>query len=134
MIFRDIYQKNDTWVIYTKYEPAGCGFEVGNFTQLPQAQSVNTYTAQKAIPAMGIRVISRKSYFYDKKGETLVSRKGYLTAGDAVVVLEPSGGFSFVRFSEPRSDKSTYGKGTTGWVRSADLVNPFPPASKEPKP
>ncbi|WP_321929961.1 hypothetical protein [Paraburkholderia guartelaensis] len=125
-----IYKKDSAWVISTDEEPGGCGFEVGGFMHLPQDQSTNTYTAKKSIPAIGVRVVNKKTYFYDKSGEDFARRSGYLTPGDAVVILQQNGAFSFVRFSDPRSDKATYGKLTTGWMRSIDLVNPFPLAIK----
>lgn len=125
-----IYIKDSTWVISTDEEPGGCGFQVGGFMHPPQDQSTNTYVTEKSIPAMGIRVINRKSYFYDKNGETFAKRNRYLTPGDAVVLFQENGAFSFVRFSDPRSDKTTYGKLATGWLRSSDLVDPFPPAIK----
>jgi hypothetical protein len=122
-----IYEKYNGWVISTKDEPGGCGFEVGSFHFPPTLPEATHYSVTKTIPAEGIRVVGGKSYFYDQIGTAFVKRNGYLIPGDAVVVLQGKGVFSFVRFSDP-----TNGKVTTGWIRSSDLVNPFPPSFDQP--
>jgi hypothetical protein len=88
--------------------------------------SARTYTITGEFPAIGIRLVKGKSHFYDYKNGNYVARKGYLTKWDGVVQIKTQGNFSYVRFVDPRADAKTFGKVTTGWIHSSDLVNPFP--------
>ena len=84
------------------------------------------YRVQKEINAIGIRLVKEKSYFYDYSGAEFSRRKGYLTKWNGVVVLKTRGQFSYVRFVDARLDAASLGRVTTGWIRTADLVDPFP--------
>ena len=83
---------------------------------------------EKKTEAIGIRALSKKSPFYKKIGLRFDSTRAYLVEGDVVVVLATSSAYSYVRYANP--DLTSGGRVTTGWVRSADLVNPFPSAGK----
>ncbi|MDH6152281.1 MULTISPECIES: hypothetical protein [Paraburkholderia] len=126
----ELYRRGGAWIIRTDEGQAGCENALGAFTSFP-ADKVGgeIFSVTKKIPAIGIRLVSRKSFFYDFRDEQFIVRKGYLTPGDGVVVLQTHGKFSYVRFSDPGPD--TNGRVTAGWVYSADLVNPFPAASKQ---
>lgn len=129
----DLYRSGDEWVIKTSTGQAGCENSTGGFIfNLGSLQAARYYVVKK-IPAIGIRLVIRKSYLYDFHDEIFSARKSYLTKWNAVVVVEARGQFSLIRFSDPRLNAKSYGKVTTGWIHSEDLVDPFPLASKEPK-
>ncbi|MFL9966230.1 hypothetical protein PQR02_35570 [Paraburkholderia sediminicola] len=125
-----LYSDGDRWVLQTDTEQAGCGNAMGGFGFPPSDRSINNFFVEKRIQAIGIRTVIRKSYLHDKTTTSFSRRKAYLTASDNVLVLQERDGFSYVRFSDPRSYAAHPGALTLGWLRSADLVNPFPPASK----
>ncbi|CAD6526942.1 hypothetical protein LMG27952_01975 [Paraburkholderia hiiakae] len=127
----ELYVRGDTWLIRTDTGQAGCENSLGVFMSLP-ADTVGgaIFTVKKRIPAKGIRLVKKKSLFYDRQDGKFIERKGYLTRGNGVIVLQVNGEFAYVRFADPRTNVQSFGKVTTGWIRSADLVNPFPPAAK----
>lgn len=125
-----LYRDGDRWVLQTDVEPAGCGNAMGGFGFAPSTRSINNFYVEKRIRAVGIRTVIRKSYLHEKTATSFSRRKAYLTASDNVLVLQERDGFSYVRFSDPRSYVANPGAVTLGWVRSTDLVNPFPPANK----
>lgn len=124
-----VYRRDDTWIIRTNEGQAGCENGLGAFVS-PPADKVGgeMFSVTKRISAIGVRLVNRKSFFYDLQSGKFVARKGYLLKWNGVIVLRVHGRFSYVRYSEsnpPSSDRVT-----TGWVRSIDLVNPFPPRNK----
>lgn len=126
----ELYRRGETWIIRTDEGQAGCENALGAFTSFPTDKvGGEIFSVTKKISAIGIRLVSRKSFFYDLRDEQFIVRKGYLAPGDGVVVLQAHGKFSYVRFSDPR--QGTDGRVTTGWVHSADLVNPFPPVARQ---
>jgi hypothetical protein len=122
----DVYTMGDQWIIQTIGEPPGCGGATGFFHLDPYEHDAFRYYVTKRIPAIGIRIVSNKSFFYDARGVQFVKRKGYVTSGDVVAVLKESGGFSYVRYTDPDYFSQDPGRITSGWVRSVDLTDPFP--------
>ena len=119
-----LYAKEEGWVIRTSKPQAGCGNAEGVFEFGPPDIRAERYAILKRIPALGIRMVGEKTPCYDFRGGNFVRRKGFLLKWDGVVVLRARGTFSYVRYSDPRSNGD--GRVTTGWVHSADLVDPFP--------
>jgi hypothetical protein len=105
---------------------------LGAFTSYPPDKvGGEMFTVRRRIPATGIRLVNRKSFFYDLRDDKFIARKGYLTQSNGVIVLQARNQFSYVRFADPRVNVANPGRVTTGWVHTADLVNPFPPAAKK---
>ncbi|MBP0590014.1 hypothetical protein J8I87_09825 [Paraburkholderia sp. LEh10] len=104
---------------------------MGTFTFDPNDFRSVSYYVQQEIPAIGIALAKRKTNFFDYQNGTYVARKGYLAKWNAVIILQIRDQFSLVRFVNPHTNVENFGRVTTGWVRSSDLVNPFPPASKQ---
>ena len=125
-----LYRRENEWIIRTTSAQAGCENAMGTFTFDPDDFRAASYYVEQELPAIGIRLIKNRSNFYDFRGGKFVARKGYLTKWNGVVILRTLDQFSFVRFVDPRANVENPGRVTTGWVRSADLANPFPPASK----
>ncbi|WP_353556567.1 hypothetical protein [Paraburkholderia terrae] len=121
-----LYRDGDEWVIRTSRPQAGCANAMGIFEFDPSDIRAETYAVSKRIPAIGIRLVNSKTSFYDLRGGQFFARKGYLTKGDGVIVFKEFRGYSYVRYVNPNSSQE--GRVTTGWVHSADLANPFPPA------
>nr|WKF55909.1 hypothetical protein HUO10_000353 [Paraburkholderia busanensis] len=119
-----LYRDDDGWVIRTTHPQAGCASAQGVFEFDPPDFRAKNYEIKSTVPAMGIRIVKSKSFFYDLKDEKFVPRKGYLTKWNGVVVLKISRDFSYVRYVDtgPKFD----GRVTFGWLRSNDLVDPFP--------
>ncbi|MFM0018220.1 hypothetical protein [Paraburkholderia azotifigens] len=89
------------------------------------------YTEVKRIAGLGFGVATRKTVIYINPDE--IKKRGYLLAGDTVAVIKQKNNYSYVRYVNPDmliedDDKRHI---TTGWVRSTDLVDPFPPAGKQ---
>lgn len=127
-----IYRNGSDWIVQTSNEQAGCGGAVGIFAKGLNDKSFR-FSEESHISAIAIRVVRRKTFFFDRKRNYFIERVGYLTENDNVVLLEQQGKYSRVRYVNPYFFSSNSGAVTNGWVRSADLVNPFPPAGKEPK-
>ncbi|MBP0593063.1 hypothetical protein J8I87_25770 [Paraburkholderia sp. LEh10] len=128
----ELFRGHETWIIRTDEGQAGCENALGAFTSFPKNKvGGEIFTMENKIPAIGIRLIARKTYFHDVRNGKFLARKGYLTKRDGVIVLRTQDQFSYVRFADTRIDTSSPGRVTTGWVRSADLVNPFPPLNKQ---
>lgn len=116
-----IFVKNSDWIIQTKDSPPGCGGAMGSFLNGPEDLHPTRYTEVEQVPAIAIRTVTRKTFLFDKKGKIFSSRKGYLTSGDVVAIIEQSDLYSYVRFSHPAT-----GEVTTVWVNTKNLRNPFP--------
>jgi hypothetical protein len=121
-----VYIMGDQWIIQTTGEPAGCGGSTGFFHLDPYEHDAFRYYVRKKVPAIGIRVASRRTFFYDNQGIQFIKRKGYMVPGDVVAVLKESGGFSYVRYTDTDYFNQVPGRVTSGWVHSADLANPLP--------
>ncbi|HDR9485241.1 TPA: hypothetical protein QDB99_004505 [Burkholderia aenigmatica] len=124
----NLYRRDDEWVIKTDTGQAGCENDTGTFTFDVNFIGAVHYFEEKKISALGIRIINRRSTFYDYNDGRFIARKGYLVNRNLVVALRQVGQFSFVRFVNPRIDTKNAGQVTTGWVRTENLVNPFPEA------
>jgi hypothetical protein len=123
----NLYRNEDEWSIKTSRGQAGCENATGEFMfDLDANPGAHIYNVQKKISAIGIRLVAGKSYFYEYSGGGFVKRKGYLTKWNGVVVLKTRGQFSYVRFVDARLDAASPGRVTTGWLRTGDLVDPFP--------
>jgi hypothetical protein len=127
----NLYRRENEWIIRTATAQAGCENAMGTFTFDHNDFRATSYYVTQEIPAIGIRLVKKKSNFYDRQDGKFVARKGYLTKWNGVVILRTLDQFSFVRFVDPRTNVENAGRVTTGWVRSADLVNPFPLGSKQ---
>ncbi|MBB5408624.1 hypothetical protein HDG34_002561 [Paraburkholderia sp. HC6.4b] len=126
----DLYRNGNEWVIKTSSGQAGCENATGGFIFDLGSMEAAKYYAVKKIPAIGIRLVNGKSSLYDYRDGKFLAKKSYLTKWNVVVILETHNQFSLVRFADPRLNVESYGRVTTGWVHTSDLVNPFPPASK----
>nr|WKF55912.1 hypothetical protein HUO10_000356 [Paraburkholderia busanensis] len=123
-ISADLYRRDNEWVIQKKSGQAGCENSAGTFTfGLKDLQSVTYYVTQE-MPAIGIRIVSGKTRFYDIRGGNFVPEKSYLVDGDAVVELKTKGDYSYIRYvgMKPTAE----GHVTFGWLRTNALVDPFP--------
>jgi hypothetical protein len=112
--------------ISTEKPRGGCQSAAGLFSDggLP-------YTEVKRMAGLGFGVANRKTFIYQNPDE--IRKIGYLLAGDTVAVINRKNGYSYVRYVNPDmliedDDKRHI---TKGWVRSTDLVNPFPPLGKQ---
>ncbi|MCW3701993.1 hypothetical protein UE99_001740 [Burkholderia cenocepacia] len=119
-----LYKKDDGWVIRTVSPQAGCSSAQGIFSADPPDIAAKEFFTSNEIPAIGIRLVANKSYFYAPKGNEFIAKKSYLVNGNPVVVLKMRGEFSYIRYVDtgPKFD----GRVTFGWLRSKDLVDPFP--------
>jgi hypothetical protein len=124
-----LYRKDDEWVIKPSRPQAGCANSMGVFEFDPLDIRAEGYAVSRKIPAVGIRLINAKAQFHDLHEGRFVARKGYLTKNDGVIVLKEFQQYSYVRYADPNSAEP--GRVTTGWVRSVDLVNPFPRVVKK---
>nr|WP_322031270.1 hypothetical protein [Paraburkholderia sp. J76] len=126
-----IYRKGGDWVVKTTRPQAGCANAMGVFEFDPSQEGAESYYVSDTAPAIGIRLVNLKTGLFDLKDGKFSLRKGYLTKGDGVVVLKTYEQFSYVRYYNPHMNTRNAAKVTTGWIHSADLVNPFPPATKQ---
>ncbi|WP_321798065.1 hypothetical protein [Burkholderia sp. BCC1988] len=119
-----LYKKYEGWVLRTVSPQAGCSSVQGIFSADPPDISAKEFFTSSEIPALGIRLVTKKSNLHDIKGGKFIVKNSYLISGDAVVVLKVRGEFSYVRYvnTGPKFD----GRITFGWLRSKDLVDPFP--------
>lgn len=113
--------------IRTEKPQAGCQSAAGLFS----GDGGLPYTEVGEISGVGISVVNRKSFIH--RSPNSVDRHGYLLPGDAVAVIERKNGYSYIRYVNPDmliedDDKRHI---SAGWVRSADLVDPFPSANKQ---
>nr|WP_233451450.1 hypothetical protein [Paraburkholderia caribensis] len=128
----ELFRRDETWLIRTDEGQAGCENALGSFTSFPKNKvGGEIFTVENKIPAVGIRLIARKTNLHALQGGKFLARKAYLTKWDDVIVIRTRDQFSYVRFANTRVDTPNLGRVTTGWVRSADLVNPFP-STNEP--
>lgn len=126
----DLYRNEDEWVIQTSSGQAGCENATGGFTFDVGSEEASRFHIKGKIPAIGIRIVKRKSYLYNYRDGYFLARKSYLAKWNVVVALKSSREFSLVRFTDPRLDVESYGRVTIGWVHTADLVDPFPVANE----
>ncbi|SIT50599.1 conserved hypothetical protein [Paraburkholderia piptadeniae] len=126
----DLYRSGNEWVIKTSSAQAGCENAAGGFIFKLGSLEATKYVVAKKIAAIGIRLVSGKSIIHDYRSRKFIATKSYLIKWNVVVVLETRNQFSLVRFADPRLNADSYGRVTTGWVRSSDLVDPFPAVNK----
>lgn len=124
----DLYRRDDEWIVQTASGQAGCENAVGSFIFSPKDYRSVTYRVTKKMPAIGIRIARSKMTLYDNHDGKFVARKSYLVYGDGVVSLKTQGDFSYIRYVGP--GPKFEGRVTFGWVRTEDLVDPFPPATE----
>jgi len=84
-----------------------------------------SYTPTKNIHATEIRVAKSKTQFYNFRNGKFIRRNGYLMTNDPIIITKENDQYSFVRFFNPVTTRVT-----TGWIRIADLVDPFPSEHK----
>ncbi|WP_193101930.1 hypothetical protein [Burkholderia sp. Z1] len=124
----DLYRRDNEWVIQTRSAQAGCENATGTFVfDLKDFRAV-TYYVTKEVPAIGIRIVKGKAVFFDNHNGNFLAKKSYLVDRDAVVVLKAQGEYSYIRYvgTGPKFE----GRVTFGWLRSKDLVDPFPHGTK----
>ncbi|MGF6611063.1 hypothetical protein OKW45_005985 [Paraburkholderia sp. WSM4175] len=125
---RGVLSKNgNTVTISTERPQGGCQSAAGLFS----GDGGLPYTEIAKTSGMGIGVVNRRSFIYQNPDS--INKHGYLLPGDMVVVINKKYNYSYIRYVNPDmliedDDKRHI---STGWVRSADLVNPFPAASKQ---
>ncbi|MFP6560833.1 hypothetical protein WJ542_21405 [Paraburkholderia sp. B3] len=124
-----INKNQDEWTMRTNVEPPGCGGGVGVFSRSGKIPDYR-YFENKKIQATGIRVVRKKTILHNEIDGRYIKRSGYLTQDDIVALVETRDGFSYVRYFDPDYFSESVGKVTTGWVHTADLVDPFPPAAE----
>lgn len=125
-----IYLDGDKVSLKTDSPHGGCQSAAGMFDSSPGERGASTYSEVRSIDAIGIFAVGKKTFLYNGAGSSRSSK--YLLPGDLVVAIRRLRGYVFVRFVNPDSqiDESDSKRVATGWVRSADLVDPFPPAVK----
>lgn len=119
-----LYKKDEGWVLRTVSPQAGCSSAQGIFSADPPDISATEFFISSEIPALGIRLVKKRSTLHELKGGEFIVKKSYLVSGDAVVVLKVRGEFSYIRYvnTGPKFE----GRITFGWLRSKDLIDPFP--------
>jgi hypothetical protein len=123
-----LYRNDDRWVIKMSPPQIGCGNAMGVFDSGPP--DAEGYTVVDEVKAIGIKIVASRTTFYDFRRGRFVPRRGYLVADNSVIVLQTRDEFSLVRFADPQTNVQSYGRVTTGWVHTSNLVDPFPPAKK----
>jgi hypothetical protein len=115
--------KTGDWIIQFDHAPdPGCINVGDSFREGPDDSSPMQFTIKKRTNILGIRLVnSKRSFFYIQTDGAFSKQKRFLTASDVVVVFKEKSGFSYVRYRNPRSTRIT-----TGWIRTQDLVNPYP--------
>jgi len=125
-----VYDLKDQRIVRIDNPAPGCvGWAVGSFGKGPGDKDAVRYVIENKSEAVGIRALSRKSNFYKKIGQNFDRTLAYLVEGDVVVVLSALSNYSYVRYANP--DSFSEGRITTGWMRTADLVDPFPATAKQ---
>jgi len=119
------------WIVQTEEEPPGCGGSVGVFHSSPFNSHQFRYNVTTKISALSIRIATKKSSFFKRKNKLLLKTKSYITEGDVVAVLKQEGGFSYIRYTDPDYFTPISQRVTTGWIRTSDLEDPFPPSQKQ---
>ncbi|WP_460901022.1 hypothetical protein [Paraburkholderia jirisanensis] len=126
----NLYRRDGDWIIKTVEGQAGCESSAGSFMSDRYSANATTYSLSHTIPAKGIRLVKAKSNFYRYNNGKYKILKQYLTKWNGVVLIKTQDDFSYVRFVDARADEKTFGRVTTGWIHSNDLVNPFPTIAK----
>ena len=126
-----IYRSETDWVVKTARPQAGCANAMGVFEFNPLQEGAESYYVSDAVPAIGIRLVNKRAGLFDLKNGKFALRKSYLEKGDGVVVLKTYQQFSYVRYYNPHMNTKNAAQVTTGWIHSADLVNPFPRSVKQ---
>ncbi|MEI7294794.1 hypothetical protein WCQ02_21845 [Paraburkholderia tropica] len=124
-----LYRNESEWIIHTDQGQAGCENAAGGFIFEPSDLAASRFNVESSIDSIGVRMVKRKTYFFDRENSKFFKRSSYLTRMNSVVVIQNQGPYSQVRFSDPRLYAQSYGRVTVGWVRSDDLINPFPTAA-----
>lgn len=124
-----VFIKNKEWIIQTEEPQAGCGGAVGTFYKGPDDDHPTRYEITKELPAIGFRIVARKSILKNKSGTNFKDRKGFLISGDVVAALESEGAFTRVRYVHPAT-----GQVTVAWVNTGDLADPFAGSGFEKQP
>lgn len=115
-----VFIRNGEWIIQTEESHAGCGGAVGSFDEGPNDDHPTRYAVIKEMPAIGIRLVLKKSKLLIKDGKSIKERKGFLVNGDVVAAIETQDEFTRIRYVHPAS-----GKITLAWLKSNDLGDPF---------
>lgn len=116
-----LYLHDNDFVLKTIHPQAGCMSSAGMFENSPGERGVIQYHMQSQIPAIGIRVVDKKTYLYRQANSR--EKSGYLVQGDIVLLIKKKSGLSYVRYVNPNVDS---GRIAAGWVDSVNLVDPFP--------
>ncbi|WP_152608034.1 hypothetical protein [Burkholderia sp. A9] len=119
-----LYRRDSEWVIQTEIGQAGCENATGVFAFGPKDFRSVTYHVIREFPAIGIRIVKGEAVFYDNRDGKFMARKSYLVEGDGVIVMKNQGDFSYIRYVG--AGPKFKGRVTFGWVRTRDLVDPFP--------
>jgi hypothetical protein len=122
----NLYRRNDDWIIKTLSGQAGCENVAGSFIFDRDDFRADTYSIEREIPAISIRILRGKTNFFDYKDGRFIKKRSYLIKGNSVIVIQVQDQYSLIRFTDPQMDVENPGRVTTGWIRSADLVDPFP--------
>ena len=93
-----LYKTYEGWVLRAMSLRAGCSSAQGIFSADPPDISAKEFFTSSEIPALGIRLVAKKSYLHDIKGGKFIVENSYLISGDAVVVLKVRGEFSYIRY------------------------------------
>ncbi|WP_165987532.1 hypothetical protein [Caballeronia sp. SBC1] len=119
------------WIVQAEEEPPGCGGSVGVFHSSPFNSHQFRYNVTTKISGLSIRIATKKSSIFKKRNKLLLKTKSYITEGDVVAVLQQEGNFSYIRYTNPDYFSPISQRVTTGWVRTSDLEDPFPPSQKQ---
>jgi len=125
----NLFIRGNELILKTEAPHGGCNSVAGLFNGGPGDAGVVQYSKRKKINAIGIGVVNKKTFFFDKAGSE--KRKGFLVVGNIVVILSRRSDYSYVRFTNPSFMISNPGETTMGWIKTNDLEDPFPPSQKQ---
>ena len=122
-----LYQDENDWVITLEDQVGGCDAAVGwNFRLRPHDKDVKVFKGTKKTPAIGLMLASKTTSFYKSRNGKFIPIKSVITQNDLFIVLKKSGNYSYGRYvSTEVSEVMDSPAVATGWIQSADLVNPF---------
>ncbi|QNB15886.1 hypothetical protein [Paraburkholderia tropica] len=119
-----LFSDSNGWVIKTDSPPDACNGIGADFSKSPSDANFSRYYIVEKLNALEIGVVVRKTLVREKIGSN--RSKAMLVGGDAVLVISRKGSNSYIRFIDSKLASLDRDPVVTGWVRSADIANPFP--------
>jgi hypothetical protein len=120
-----VYISSSRWTLQASDLNAGCTMKANivfpDFTSMAKEKNTNSFKFIKAIEGIEIKILENKHFFYDQDKGSFIERKTYLIEGDIVTILREQDEYSFVQYTNPNTSKLTQ-----GWIKSNDMLSPFP--------